>query len=140
MLKSVYKTACLLSPPREYFHNSCLSIRCYIRPILILLFLLRSVCYAASVSTRTSNTPGTLSAECFVMEYCHVLSVKLALWLRMTPSKPLVSGTKVLRIVIVTPGVLMITLKVGTFYFLGNNLRSTLGIRIDVPHLSCLRY
>jgi hypothetical protein len=32
------------------------------------------------------------------MEYFHVLSVKLTLWLRMTPSKRLVSGSKVLRI------------------------------------------
>jgi hypothetical protein len=32
------------------------------------------------------------------MEYFHVLSVKLTLWLRMTPSKCVVSGSKVLSI------------------------------------------
>ena len=84
---------------------SACPIRCYIRSILILLHL---VCYAASVSTRTRNSPGTLSAECFVMEYFHVpsvkftlwfvLSVKFTLWLRMTPSKRLESGSKVLSI------------------------------------------
>jgi len=32
------------------------------------------------------------------MEYFHVLSVKFTLWLRMTPSKRLVSGSKLLSI------------------------------------------
>jgi len=81
--------------PGNIFITPACPIRCYIKSILILHHL---VYYAASVSTQTGNSPGTLSTEFFVMEYFLVNSVKLTLWLRMTPSKRLVSGSKVLSI------------------------------------------
>jgi len=109
-------------------------IRCYIKSILIVLHL---VYYAASVSTRTSNSPGTLSAECFVMEY--FLSVKLTLWLRMTPSKRLVSGSKVLSICNHDTWGFDDHNEAMTILFFGKESSVCIGYQNHVPHFSCLR-